>query len=712
MVGRSKKETFAFIKDRIWKRINSWRSRHLSRAGKEIMIKSVLQAIPAYVMSIYLLPDSLIDDIERMINAFWWGGGDNNKGIRWLAWKKMACPKEKGGLGFRDFHRFNMAMVAKQGWNFINNPNSLVARIFKARWSIGDGSNIKVMGEPWLRVEDGSWVASPQHQGVYNLSLQQLMIHNSKQWDVEKINELFSAKDAHMILAVPLLQTVENDRLIWRAESDGIYSVRSGYQKLLEESNSYHKPREGDAWSALWKVQAPPKVKHLLWRICKECLPTRVRLRNRYVQCPVECPFCLSKPEEDWHMFFGCEGSKNAWYENKQVAGKTATLLWYIWQNRNNKVWNDTKINAQQVGLQVTHMWHEWAAVQGIICAQQNQEQQLQTDRAVMQWQQPQFGYFKCNVDASFYDIEGATGWGWYVRDHRGRFVIAGTNIMHQRLNTLEGEAMAIKEAMEEMVQRGFSHVIFESDSKIVVDAITLSHRGISDFSLLISSIKSILVLNPNFEVKFVKRQANMIAHSLARVAYSMSSRCKKKGRFYGAGNLAATYRKGGVTLNMKIADGEGTSRPPSLTPKIQEMIRKIAQNEALMQQMLLKQQTFEEQLQQEQVRSQKLQQELLQWRSNSRLTPVAEDLEDDILPLSKKCSYLMAILTTLFVRCAPGKFHRGITPGKLFATRCIASTPAPGKFPVGDVSLSKGDREFSVGSGSGVAGSASSVLD
>jgi hypothetical protein len=81
MVGRSKKETFAFIKDRLWKRINSWRSRPLSKAGKEVMIKSVLQAIPAYVMSIYLLPDSLIDDIERMINAFWWGGGNNNKGI-------------------------------------------------------------------------------------------------------------------------------------------------------------------------------------------------------------------------------------------------------------------------------------------------------------------------------------------------------------------------------------------------------------------------------------------------------------------------------------------------------------------------------------------------------------------------------------------------------------------------------------------------------
>jgi hypothetical protein len=86
MIGRKKKETFSYIKDRVWKHINSWRGRPLSRAGKEVMIKSVLQSIPSYVMSIYLLPKTTIKELERMINSFWWGGGVNNKGIKWLAW--------------------------------------------------------------------------------------------------------------------------------------------------------------------------------------------------------------------------------------------------------------------------------------------------------------------------------------------------------------------------------------------------------------------------------------------------------------------------------------------------------------------------------------------------------------------------------------------------------------------------------------------------
>jgi hypothetical protein len=113
MIGRDKKSIFAFIKDRIWKKINTWSGRALSKAGKEVMVKSVLQSIPIYIMSIYVLPNSIIDDIEKMINAFWWGGGGNSRGIKWMSWERVACPKEFGGMGFRNFKAFNLAMVAK-----------------------------------------------------------------------------------------------------------------------------------------------------------------------------------------------------------------------------------------------------------------------------------------------------------------------------------------------------------------------------------------------------------------------------------------------------------------------------------------------------------------------------------------------------------------------------------------------------------------------
>ena len=121
---------FSFIKDHIWRLINAWRGPSLSKAGKEVMIKFVIQSIPSYIISIYLMPNSVIYDIENMVNAFWWGGRSNNREIKCMAWKRVAYPKEFGWMGFRNFKAFNLAMAAKQGWGFLFKPESLVARVF------------------------------------------------------------------------------------------------------------------------------------------------------------------------------------------------------------------------------------------------------------------------------------------------------------------------------------------------------------------------------------------------------------------------------------------------------------------------------------------------------------------------------------------------------------------------------------------------------
>lgn len=63
MIFRSKKSTFAFMKDRIWNKIKSWRGNSLSKAGKKVMIKYVLQVIPSYVMSVFVIPDDIVNDI-------------------------------------------------------------------------------------------------------------------------------------------------------------------------------------------------------------------------------------------------------------------------------------------------------------------------------------------------------------------------------------------------------------------------------------------------------------------------------------------------------------------------------------------------------------------------------------------------------------------------------------------------------------------------
>ncbi|CAN1752592.1 LINE-1 retrotransposable element ORF2 protein [Linum perenne] len=134
-VGRRKKDTFMFIKERIWERIQKWKGRMLSKGGKEVLVKSVLQAIPIFSMNVFMLPITLVIEIERLINSFWWGDNTNGeRGIAWMRWERLCVKKNDGGLGFKDLHAFNMAMVGKQGWKLMMDKDALVTRIFKAKY--------------------------------------------------------------------------------------------------------------------------------------------------------------------------------------------------------------------------------------------------------------------------------------------------------------------------------------------------------------------------------------------------------------------------------------------------------------------------------------------------------------------------------------------------------------------------------------------------
>ncbi|PNX86977.1 hypothetical protein L195_g043060 [Trifolium pratense] len=94
-------------------------------------------------------------------------------------------------------------------------PNTLLAKLYKARWGIRSGASIKLMSEPWLRGDDGAWLPSPQSQGVHNLTVNDLMIPNLKLWDKDKIVSIFPLHIANRILAIPLLDIVEEDKLVW-----------------------------------------------------------------------------------------------------------------------------------------------------------------------------------------------------------------------------------------------------------------------------------------------------------------------------------------------------------------------------------------------------------------------------------------------------------------------------------------------------------------
>ena len=83
VIGRSKRQVFNYIKEKVMGKIKGWKEKLLSQAGKKVLLKSVILAMPAYAMSCCKLPKSLCQDIKWL--AF--GGGRVRGRERLTGWR-------------------------------------------------------------------------------------------------------------------------------------------------------------------------------------------------------------------------------------------------------------------------------------------------------------------------------------------------------------------------------------------------------------------------------------------------------------------------------------------------------------------------------------------------------------------------------------------------------------------------------------------------
>jgi ribonuclease HI len=575
-------------------------------------------------MSLFHLPTTLITSIERMMNSFWWGHGrTTHRGINWLSWEKLSMHKNHGGLGFKDLSAFNLAMLGKQGWKFLTEPHSLVSRIFKARyfpsksyltatighnpsyvwrsilrarfivrggarWSIGSGATIPILDAPWLsngESIDGSIVGG---SNVRDFKVQSLISEHGKVWNAPIIRQVFSNDIATAILNTPLYDQVRTDRFVWKVERNGCYTVRSAYRLCVEELvDVSHLHRPGN-WRNIWRLKIPPKVKHLIWRMCRGCLPTRVRLQDKGVVCPTNCASCSHAYEDLNHLLFECPfaiqvwTSAGIWYDIQQASINSdsavdmifyllqnsttnvqqifAATCWSLWKHRNLKIWDDvTEVSAQvvdrarqmiedwqeahspqlevlqqpamqqtqsAVSVQPVPQQHQQTGSVAVVSVQQSVlQQQQQTGPVLPHWQPPSAGRFKCNVDAAFSDHFKRTGIGICVRDDSGTFVLAKVHQFNHIYPVAIGEALGLYHALQWMKDMQFDHVDFEVDSKITRDAFHSRTTDVSEFGNIIGACRDLFSTSfTNSRVEFIRRQANAAAHALAREATSLAS--------------------------------------------------------------------------------------------------------------------------------------------------------------------------------------------
>eukprot|EP00253_Pinus_taeda_P012859 PITA_12859 len=400
-----KKKDWNWLIAKIEARIMHWSYKWLSRVGRLTLIKSVLLAMLVYWAALTWVPKGILDKIRRICSRFLWAGSKEDSVLPWVAWEKVARPKEWGGWGIKNLSNFSLSLAAKSGWRiikmenlwtrvvkrkyidsvplaeWIRNPskkekNTLVVwkatmEAFKVieqglAWNIGNGENLRVGKDPWVGCNE-KYAFSP---GLIN-HLESKGILFLSQVDKVGLSTIWGQ-------AWKTGEELDLRPLSWNEWKD--------YTQELSRSNVRLKGRQDQfVWAHAESGSYSPKFGLFLWCILKRKTPTWDILQSRYMQGPRRCPLCKSEAETINHLFLACPAVKNVWAEvgklmNKKIEWVGENLLevwdkwwkqypegnmrnlppiiyWGVWIVRNRCIFKDKESTIDSIAIQRTSIY-------------------------------------------------------------------------------------------------------------------------------------------------------------------------------------------------------------------------------------------------------------------------------------------------------------------------------------------------------------------
>ena len=106
--------------DRFSKKLAGWKGATLSQAGKCQLVKSILQNLPIYALSLFTISVKFAKRMEKIQRDFLWMGAERTRRYPLMAWDRVFLPKKNGGLGIRKLTLLNKALLAKQIWRIFS----------------------------------------------------------------------------------------------------------------------------------------------------------------------------------------------------------------------------------------------------------------------------------------------------------------------------------------------------------------------------------------------------------------------------------------------------------------------------------------------------------------------------------------------------------------------------------------------------------------
>lgn len=252
-----------------------------------------------YIMGSTYLLRKFVNQLNQYQAKLWWAKFLDNS-CRWISWEQICKPLNCGGLGARNMHFMNLALLTKLAFRVLPNPNSLISRVLMAKyeknrgwfspqpnpnhnpiskgihylrgntiWACGNGRSIRIGLDPWVSSAPSATPRlNPRYQLLADQPVASFIYKHKPGWNVCKVKQFVSSLDVAAILADhPSSPNGLPDTLLWTPSTTGRFSVKLAFRIIESTSHATHRshPSLSDAWKWWWKLPCHPRLMLVGW---------------------------------------------------------------------------------------------------------------------------------------------------------------------------------------------------------------------------------------------------------------------------------------------------------------------------------------------------------------------------------------------------------------------------------------------------------------
>lgn len=103
-------------------------------AGRLTLAKSVIQAMPSYIMQSSIVPKTVCDEVDRLCRDFVWGDSQDHRNIHLINWQRVCSPTAEGGLELGSMREMNKGFLLKAARRFCSDQPCLWVEVMRSKY--------------------------------------------------------------------------------------------------------------------------------------------------------------------------------------------------------------------------------------------------------------------------------------------------------------------------------------------------------------------------------------------------------------------------------------------------------------------------------------------------------------------------------------------------------------------------------------------------